>query len=186
MRSLAPPTIHRIELAHHDDVIDPRGRGARETLRLYLALAIEDVRTLVTYKVQGVLDSLELDRVIREFTDPVLERSALGRLPGLAFDWAVTVGFRPGVAGNLGRTAAGALSDTVGRPLRTEGGREGAVFTEITYLLSGPALLREDAIRAGREMLANELIQTVHVESRAEWYGREPDLAVPEVAGGTP
>lgn len=176
-----PLPIHRLEVACQEDVPDPRGRSALARLRDGLAPAVEEVRTLHVFKIAAALSPAELERVRAEFTDPAIERSAVDRLEGLRFDWAVTVGFRPGVTDNLGRSARVAIADTVGRPA------QGDVFTETTWLLSaGGRLTREQAERAARDVLANELIHTLRVASHAEWYAGPPDRTAPRMPDAAP
>ena len=167
----------RIEIEPAPGIDDPRGEAAARGARTFLDLPVEAVRTRTIYRGYGLeLDDEELVAVREAITDPVLERSAVGRL-GLATpcDWVVAVGYRPGVTDNLGRTAKIFVSDVVGRSL-PDGS---AVFTETLYLVGGPALRRGQVERLARELLANELIQRVGVWPAEDYRDAPRDLELP-------
>jgi len=192
--------VHRIEIGQKPGVRDARGEGAAGSVRTFLGLPVDSVRTRSVYKIHADLSPAEAEAVRADFTDPVIEESALGRLDaevvqasslqdtdrqagclphtaGAApFDWLLTIGFRPGVTDNVGRTAKTAIEDILGRKLPDAD----AVYTETEYFLCAPRLRREDAVRIGTGLLANELIETIRVQSAAEWRASEPDLSVPE------
>jgi phosphoribosylformylglycinamidine synthase len=131
------------------------------------------------FKIDARLSSDEVERVRREFTDPVIQQSVAGRLEVEPFDWLITVGFRPGVTDNVGRTAKTAIEDMLGRKLANTD----AVYTETQYLIRGRKLSRGDVQRIATGLLANELIQNVRVQSFDEWRQSPPDLSVPVVQG---
>ena len=86
------------------------------------------------------------------FTNPVTEMSSFEPLAGEAlpgFDWALWVGYKPGVKDNEGATAIEAMADALGRAL---GGDE-AVFSSRLYLLQAPKLSQEGAEAICRELL---------------------------------
>jgi len=178
--------VHRIEIGYKPGVTDSRGLGAAESIRNSLGLPVHEVRTRDGYKIAAHISVQELDAVRQALTDPVIQESATGRLelpPADApFDWLITVGFRPGVTDNVGRSARTAIEDVIGRGLDDAD----AVYTETQYFLSaraGRPLSREDAERIGRDLLANELIETIQVQSADEWRSARPDLTIPVVRG---
>jgi len=166
----------RIEISPGTGVDDPRGAAAAREARQLLGLPVSDIRTHTIYKLGLDLSAQELDEVRRCITDPVLERSSTDRMdPDPAVDWAITVGFRPGVTDNVGRTARVFVADVLDRELPA-GGR---VFTETLYLVQGPELQRDQVERLARELLANQLVHRIQV-LRAEQYRQAPvDLALP-------
>jgi phosphoribosylformylglycinamidine synthase len=134
-------------------------------------------QTRDVYKVDIALSPGELRAVQKAFTDPVVSRSALGRLPQPAFDWLVEVGFKPGVTDNVGTTAKAVVQDVLDRPLSSLE----AVYTSIQYFIRGNRLSREDMERIARDLLANPLIQTMRVFSAAEWATAPVDESVPAI-----
>ncbi len=169
---------YRIEIGYKPGVVDARGRSACEGIRTFLKLTVADAWTRDVFKIDASLSPNELERVRQEFTDPVIQHSAIGKLDSGPFDWVLTVGFRPGVTDNVGRTAKTAIEDITGRALRDSD----AVYTETQFFLRGQ-LSRADAQRCGIELLANELIQTIRVQSFDEWRTSPPDLSLPVVRG---
>ena len=128
------------------------GEGAAGSIRTFLGLPVDSVRTRSVYKIHAGLSAAEAEEVRAEFTDPVIEELALGRLDAPAFDWLLAVGFRPGVTDNVGRTAKTAIEDILGRKLPDTD----AVYTETEFFLTVPKLSREEAVRIGTGLLANE------------------------------
>ncbi|MBU1910538.1 MAG: phosphoribosylformylglycinamidine synthase, partial [Verrucomicrobia bacterium] len=156
---------------------DARGRDTAVRARRFLRLPVTSCRTRDAYKVDMALSPADTRRVCRAFADPVTARAAGGRLPPPRFDWLIEVGFKPGVTDNLGHTAREAIRDVLDR---SPGPREG-VYTATQYFLRGEGLRREDVERLGRDLLANELIQTWRVYSPAEWAAAPPDTELPVI-----
>ncbi len=178
---MADIPVYRFEVALKPHVSDARGEAAAAGIRNFLGLPVDAVRTRSVYKVAARLSPDEADRVRREFTDPVTQDSSMGRHPAPECDWVITVGFQPGVTDNVGRSAKTAIEDVVGRKL----GDDEAVFTETQYFLQAPQLTRGDAQRIGTDLLANELIERIRVQSAEEHLASEPDLELPLFRGDT-
>lgn len=179
MHSSVP--IHRIEIGLKDGQRDPRGEHVARQLREFLDLPVESVTTRDVYHLQANVSEEEAEQIAAEFADPVRQRSAVGRLDGEAFDVAVRVAYKPGVADPVGKSALTAAEDTLGRQLAADA----AVYTSTLYLFTG--LDAEQAQRAALELLANPVIQTLTVGSHEEYLAEPPSLTVPRVeAGETP
>jgi len=175
--------VTRIEVATRPGVADARGAGILSAIRTFLALPVDHVSTRTIYKVDAPLTEAEQQRVKSELTDPVTEVSSLSRLPGDGADWVLRIGFLPGVTDNLARSAQVAIEDLIERPL----GEGAGVYTETEIHLDGAALDRDAAERAGRELLANLLIESLQVLSGGEWEAAELDLSLPRFqAAGEP
>ncbi len=169
--------ITRIEVASRADLVDARGEAVRDSIRTFLDLPVARVRTRTIYKIDGELTDDEATRVRAEVTDPVTQVSSLDRLPSPGSHWVLTVGFRPGVTDNLGRSAQVAVEDLIGRGLPEGCG----VYTEQEYHLFAPELDREEATRVGEELLANLLIETLTVRSGARWEEDPADMSLPVI-----
>ncbi len=168
--------ITRIEIGTKPGHRDPRGAEVARTVRGFLGIPVAGVRTYDVYRIEADLAPEEAERILHEFTDPVLQTSALGRLGVGPFDLAVTVGYKPGVTDPVGKSAKTAAEDTLGRSL----GDDAAVYTSTLYLLDG--VDRAQAERIAWELLANAVIQTVKIETCLERESSPPDLCVPKVA----
>jgi len=185
--------VYRIEIGYKPGVKDARGDGTTESIRAFLGLPVEHAQTRTVYKIHAHLSPAQVETIREELTDPVIEVSATGRLDaprfdelaaargsrGMPFDWLVTVGFKPGVTDNVGRTTKTAIEDILGRKLADAD----AVYTETQYFLVAPKLSRDDTRRIGTDLLANQLIETIRVESAEEWHAAEPDLTIPIIVG---
>ncbi|MBI3203574.1 MAG: phosphoribosylformylglycinamidine synthase [Myxococcales bacterium] len=174
---MSPTSAVRIEVAVRPELPDARGAGVERTIQSFLGIGVRRVRTRDVYRITGGLDPREAEKLRAELTDPVLQVSALGKLEGERFDFAIGVGFKPGVTDPVGKSAKVAVEDTLGRKL----GATGAVYTSTLYLLDG--VDRAQAERVALELLANPVIQTTHLQSFEEWRAQPPDLSVPVVPG---
>jgi len=163
----------RLEIGLEASLPDPAGRGLMARARSYLGLAVEDARVVRVLTLDAELSAEELERVrTGVFTNPVTELSSFAPLapevlPG--FDWALWVGFRPGVRDNEGATALEAMNDVLGRSM----GQGAAVYSSRLYLLAAPRLSEEGAQAICRELLANPIIQNWSVISRDDWNENE-------------
>ncbi|MFH0909247.1 MAG: AIR synthase-related protein [bacterium] len=165
----------RIEIALKRGVRDPRARGVVAKARKFLRLPVGACQTRDIYKVDVPLSPKELRKVKSAFTDPVIARSAVGRLSPPSFDWLVEVGFKPGVTDNIGSTAREVVRDVLDRELT----HDEDVYTSIQYFLSGTNLSRHHAEHIARDLLANALIQSIRIFSPEEWAASPIDGAVP-------
>lgn len=175
--SPAQTAVHRIEIGVRPQHRDARGEHVASQAREFLHVPVRRIRTRDVYHLEMALSAEELERVVRELADPIRQEAAVGRLAGERFDVAVRVGFKPGVADPVGKSALVAVRDTLGREL----GEDAAVYTSTLYLLDG--VDRAGAERIALDLVANPVIQTVHVATREEWVASPPDLSVPKVVG---
>jgi len=155
---------HRIEVGMRKDLPDPAGAGVRAQLAEDLDVAVERVRVIDVYTIHAGLSEDELDRVRTElFTDPVIQESALNASLADDYDYAIEVGFRPGVTDNVGKSSTEGIADTLGRAL--EPGE--AVYKSTLYAITGD-LTHKTCEHMAKDLLANELIQRWVVKSRSE------------------
>ncbi|MFO7752801.1 MAG: AIR synthase-related protein [Desulfobacteraceae bacterium] len=158
-----------IETALKPDLLDARALSLKKKARDYFSIEISDARSTNILLLETDLSPEELEYVKDSvFTNPVIQISATGFLD-IDFDYAVWVGFRPGVRDNPASTAAEAVEDLLQRKL---GPQEG-IYTSCRYCLKGDSLTRKDAETIARELLANEIIQQWKVFSRDEWMKTE-------------
>jgi phosphoribosylformylglycinamidine synthase len=167
--------IHRLEIAPRPGLRDARSQALAAAAHDVLGLRLGRVRSRDVYKIDAPLSDDEARRVLHEFTDPVAQQGALGRLDDGPFDVAVTIGFKPGVTDPVGRSARVCVEDTLGRRLS----EDDAVYTSTMYLFDGIDRALGEEIAS--ELLANPVIQTIRVEEAAAWRSAAPDLTVPRV-----
>ena len=123
----------RLEIGWRPELPDAEGEGVRRQAREYCGLEIDQVRVLRVLMLDLDLPAEELEAVRREvFTHPATQTSGFRPL-AQAFDWAVWVGFKPGVRDNAGAVAREAMQAYLGRSL----GPAEAVYTSKLFLFSG-------------------------------------------------
>jgi phosphoribosylformylglycinamidine synthase II len=168
----------RLEIGWRPELSDAEGEALRRKAQEYCGLALDRVQVLRLLMLDLELTPPELEAVRTEvFTNPVTQISSFAPL-AREFDWALWVGFRPGVRDNAGATAREAIEAFVGRALPPEA----AVYTSKLYLLFAPQLSRDQAARVAQELLANDLIQEFRLFSRDDWDPEQGvGLIVPRV-----
>ena len=173
----------RIEVALKDNVRDARGERIKREIEHFLHLAVAGVATIDVYTVDAALSPAELERAAAgPFSDPVIQEWSIDRRLATGFDYAVEVGFRPGVTDNVGRTAREAVEYLTGRPFAAGEG----VYTAVQYLLKGTTLTLSDVERITTGLLCNTLIQRYTILPASEFAARNGFPAyVPKVTGET-
>ena len=110
------------------------------------------------------------------FTDPLTQESAVARPVGADFDWAVEVGFLPGVTDNVGNTSRNAVEEMLG----VQFGPGENVYSSRQFLLSGK-ISRETCEKIAG-FLHNPLIQRVQLKSYSEFMDSDGmEVIVPKV-----
>ncbi len=169
---------YRLEIGPRPGASDTRGALASRQALTALGLRLAAIHTRAVYIIDAVLTATEQETVRREFTDAVVEISAVGRLaPPRRFDWLIEVGFKPGVTDNVGNTARCALRDILGRDL-PESAR---VHTATQYFIAFPpgAGGPRQARQLAENLRANPLIHSIALHAAADWRRQPPDNAAP-------
>ncbi len=169
---------NRIEVALKAGVRDARGERIKREIEHFLHLAVDEVRTLDVYTVDMPLEQSLLEQAAAgPFSDPVIQEWSIDRPLASGFDFAVEVGFRPGVTDNVGRTAREALAYLAERPFEDGQG----VYCAVQYLLKG-GLTFADVERVATGLLCNTLIQRYSILAAPEFVARRGfPLYVPKV-----
>ncbi|MCE5334709.1 MAG: phosphoribosylformylglycinamidine synthase [Desulfobacteraceae bacterium] len=156
----------RLETALKAHLFDPEGASLCRRVKKYFGWEVREARVVNILTLDTGLSGEEYESVRTEiFTNPVTQVSGYRSISS-DFDWAVWVGYRPGVRDTAGSVAIEAIGDFLGRPPAPED----AAYTSRLYLLKTAAeLSRYQVETIARELLANEIIQQWHVYSRAEW-----------------
>ena len=145
----------RLEIGWRPELIDAEGEALRRQAQEYFGLTLDRVQVLRLLMLDMELTPQEAETIRTEvFTNPVTQVSSYSPL-ARKFDYALWVGFRPGVKDNAGAMAMEAVEAFLGRRLSPEA----AVYTSKLYLLLRPDLQEDQAVRLARGLLANDLIQ---------------------------
>jgi phosphoribosylformylglycinamidine synthase len=122
------------------------------------ALSLNDV-----YTISSEFSEEELKQAAQLLHNPVTQTFSIGKsLAPKEFDWAIEIGFLPGVTDNVGKTASETIRDFFG-----EKAKDARVFNSTLFFLKG-SFSQQEAQSIG-EHLANPLIQRIHVKSRDQF-----------------
>jgi phosphoribosylformylglycinamidine synthase II len=156
----------RVEIGLKPGIRDARGEKIKRRIIDDLKIPIDAVRTVDVYTVDAPLSGEEMEKVATgPFLDPVIQDYSLGKpLTQQDFDWAIEVGYKPGVTDNVGRTAREAVEILLQRKLNPGEG----VYTSVLYFLNGH-LTRNQAESIATGLLANTLIQRFEFKDRGSW-----------------
>ncbi len=169
---------HRIEVAYKPSQLDPKGAGVTGQIRDFLNMPVNGVRTREVYSLFLDCNAAEAGRIAEAFTNPIIQTGHMGQsTPEVPFNWVVIVGFKPGVTDNVARSARSAVNDILSRQLRDDE----KIFTSTEFFLDAPDLNDGDVRHIARDLLANELIQTTVVISRAAWDADGAPVNQPEM-----
>ncbi len=169
---------HRLEITLKPELFDAEGEGLRQKAGDYFDVRLKKIRTvhILTIDVDLPLEQLETIRT-DVFTNPVTQVSAYTPL-NLPFDWAIWVGYRPGVRDNPGSTAVEAIEDILGLKI----GTGEAVYTSRLYCLAGDGISDRQVNLLAGELLANDIIQQWKIFSRKNWDPEQgTGLIIPKV-----
>jgi len=168
----------RIEVGLKDRVPDAPGEKIRLRIESELGIKVKGLKCIEVYTVDADLTADQLEIIAAApLCDPVIQQSKINAPLGSGFDWAIEVGFRPGVTDNIGRTAAEAIALALDRSFLEQEG----VYTSRQYLLSGQ-LDHSQISRIAKELLANELIQRSRIMNAADFEsGRGFAVEAPRV-----
>ncbi|ABN57558.1 MULTISPECIES: phosphoribosylformylglycinamidine synthase subunit PurL [Methanoculleus] len=166
--------VHRIEVQYTRDPRLPTRTERFRSLGFPLReLHLVDVYTIATARRDFSPD--ELSQIGAQLSNPVVQRYSVDRPTEAGFDYAIEVGFLPGVTDNAGTTAKQTIEDYFGFRF----GEGEAVFSSQLYLVSGD--LTPESLERLTVALANPLVNRVHVRSREEYAGKGMDAITPFV-----
>jgi phosphoribosylformylglycinamidine synthase subunit PurSL len=171
---------YRIEISYLDKWRDAKSESVKKQITEVLSLPVESVKQREVYTVLADIDKNAVDRIAEELNNPVIQNSVVDSTIDGDYNWLIIVGYRPGVTDNVGKTAFTAIGDILGRKLKKPQER---VFSSVEYLLTSPQLNRLQVEHIGKDLLANELIQTVTVMSKDEVVKNGIPHNIPIVAG---
>jgi phosphoribosylformylglycinamidine synthase len=157
---------HRIE-------VGSRVADTRALVRKKHFPQMKDVFLVDVYTIDKEFSGENLKKIGSALANPVTQYFSVDKACKVpSFDWAVEIGFAPGVTDNIGHTTKEIIQDL----LKVKFKYQEAVYTSQVSFIKGK-LTREQA-RAIGESLANPLIQRIYVKSAAEY---KMEIVVPRV-----
>lgn len=160
--------VARLEIGLKSHLKDAVGADIKGKAIDYFGFGVEDIRVIRVLTIDADIQDEQLKEIrTRIFTNPVTEESSFSPL-ARNIDWAVWIGFRPGVRDTAGSTAQEAIEDFLKIRFRPHE----AVYTSKLCVIKGE--LTEDQVHViAREILANDIIQQWRVYSKANWDPEE-------------
>jgi phosphoribosylformylglycinamidine synthase subunit PurSL len=156
---------YRIEISPLRKWRDSRGSSIQQQITDFLNLKIAEVWTRDVYTISADISDEQASAVAKALTNPVLQNGVIGEtLPEGDCAFLVSVGFKPGVTDNVGRSAKEAVSDIIGRTLRDDE----KIFSSVEYMLYGDDLNIETVEHIAKDLLANELIESIRIFTGAD------------------
>src|SRR3989339_1076626 len=146
---------HRIEISYK---IDSRIKSRTARIRS-LGFNVDNVLLVEVYTISRNFSRPELEQVAEQLTNPVTQKYSIDSPTLAEFDFAVEVGFLPGVTDNTGNAAKQTIEDFFKIKFRDNE----AVHSSQLFLFAGK--LTEDEIQGLGTMLANPLIQRIHTKT---------------------
>jgi len=146
--------VHKLEVI--STVPDTRAEVKRQKLSCR-GIELTDVKLVDAYTFEDGIE--KIDELASRLASPVIQKVSIDNaiIPD-KFDYAIEVGFLPGVTDNVGTTAKEIAEDIVGRKIEGQG-----VYSSQILFLSGN-LSEKDAIAIGNN-LSNPIIQRASVKS---------------------
>ena len=164
---------HRIEVkAKHSDT---RAEVRRKKL-LYAGFSgVKAVELVDVYTVDADLEESQLERIASILSQPVTQQVTVDQFQAPdEFNWAIEVGFLPGVTDNVANTARESVEDLLGRKFEPE---EGVYTSQVTFL-SGE--LSREEVESIANTLYNPIVDRVHIKKNDGGF-KGMDVVVPKV-----
>ncbi|MCF7846700.1 MAG: phosphoribosylformylglycinamidine synthase [Candidatus Gracilibacteria bacterium] len=167
----------RIEIENR--VEDPRGDAFLQKIQS-TGLPVSRIQTTDVYTVAREFPDEAKEKIGQALVNPVYESFSLDEPDlGRSFDWAVEIGFLPGVTDNVGRTVVETIEDLL--KVKFDPHTEG-VFSSVLLYISGAGVTQADAEKIGWSF-ANPMIQRVGVRSHEEFLSNGGmETVVPQVS----
>ncbi|HPD61070.1 MAG TPA: phosphoribosylformylglycinamidine synthase subunit PurS, partial [Thermodesulfobacteriota bacterium] len=147
--------VAKIEIALKPELFDAEGAAVKAQAQDYFGIKIDSVRMINIITLDAEFTAAQLEEIrTKIFTNPVIHISGFDLLD-IEFDWAVWVGFRPGVRDTAASTAREAIEDL----LKIGFKGEEACYTSKLFCIRGKGLDERKIDLIARESLANDLIQ---------------------------
>ena len=161
----------RIEIK--SEIEDARARMRKRQLEsMGVAGKVHDVQLVDVYTIDAPLQKVDLQRVGSMLADAVTEHATVD-VPQVPehFDWAIEIGYHPGVTDNVATTAREGVEDLLKTKLEEQ---QGVYSSQVTFLRAD---LSQNDVRMIAESLANPLIQRTSIK-RFDAFQREQGMGI--------
>ncbi|MCK5474547.1 MAG: phosphoribosylformylglycinamidine synthase [Candidatus Aenigmarchaeota archaeon] len=168
--SFLPSTI---QIGVKPNQLDPIGDETKKRIEKMYSLSPEDVRVVDKFTLDlGLSEEIVRELADARFVDNIVNETTTNTpfMSQQEYDWAIEVGFKPGVKDNSGDAAKSTIESHLEREID-----DGKVYASRTYLLKGKGLSESDARRIVG-VLANDQVQEFKIMPYSEY---ERDGAAP-------
>ena len=155
-------------------ILDARAEVKLKAFRALLGSLVTKVHIVDSYLVDAKLSPMQVSRVARALTNGVTEASKVGRWIPKKFDYAIEIGFLPGVTDNVGTTTEQTVEDTIKRSFKAG---EKVYSLQVFFIEGGLSRAHVEKIAAS---LHNPLIQSARIYD-ASLKGKKTEANVPRV-----
>ncbi len=146
--------VQRIEIQLKNN--DSRAKIIKKNINKEFNNSITKVVMSNIYTLEKDMSALEFEKIKNLISNPIIEEISLNsQLNEERFDFALEIGFLPGVTDNVGKTAEQVIKDALNKNI--------VVYSSKLYYLSGD--LTEDKVKLIGEFLSNKLIQRNHIKN---------------------
>ncbi len=143
---------------------DARAELKLKAFREIAGTKVKAVHIADCYLIDTELPKAGLEKARFVLTNPLVEASTMGRWLPKAFDFAIEIGFLPGVTDNVGTTAVETIEDATGKKFK-EGEH---VYSAQVFFIEGKIKLEDAEKIAGS--LHNPLIQRANIYDAKELH----------------
>ena len=165
--------IHRIEV--YTKVNDTRSEVMQNKLTS-LGYEISTTKVVEVYTINKDFNKENLEIIAKMLSNPVSQTYKIDTKSDLDFDFALEIGYLPGVTDNIANTARETIEDK----FKEKFTGEESMHTSTLIFLSGK-LTAEISQEIG-ETLANKLIQRIHIKTKSDFdTNNGMDLIAPKV-----
>jgi len=167
---------HRIEIQFKEYKQDTRAQVRTKKVQQELA-KVKKVYQADVYTISKNFDQKKLVRIAEALTNPVIQHYEIDHaILAEKFDYAIEIGFLPGVTDNCGKTAQEIIEDMLKVKFN---GEEAVYYSQVNYLVGKISLTEAEKIG---QNLANILIQRIHIKSYPQYKkNKGMDVVVPKV-----
>ena len=167
--------IYRIEIK--EKIQDSRNLIIKNQIESFgFEKKIKEINVVDVYTLNNNFNIDEVAKIASILTNPVSQEFFINN-PAIkeGFDFALEIGFLPGVTDNVGNTAHECIQDLLKKDIE-----KNSVFTSQILLIAGD--FEEKEIKEIGDNLANKLIQRIHIKSKEKYLQENGmDYILPKV-----
>jgi len=141
----------------YSTVSDARAALKTKAFQEIVGKKVRQVHIADSYIIDATLPKAGLEKARLSLTNPLVEASVFGRFVPKKFDWAVEIGYLPGVTDNVGTTAQETIEDATGMKFKA-GDR---VYSSQVFYIEGK--ISENEAERIANSLYNPLIQRAEI-----------------------